>query len=209
MNWYWDHGCLKSLLVTWIKHILSKSVNDMKLCGVANMLEGRDIIQRDPDKLERWACVNLTKFNTAKCKVLHLCPGSTSTGWLENGWRKSPEEDRGLQVLVYKQHTTWQCALSAQKLNHALGCIKSSVRSRSREVILPLYSTLKKSHLQFCVKLWGLQHKKEVDLLEQIQRRPQGQSRGLSTSPTKAERTGVFQPGEEKAPNALMKPFST
>lgn len=171
-NWYWDHGCLKSLLVTRIKHILSKSVNDMKLCGVASTLEGRDIVQRDPDRLERWACVHLTKFNRAKCKVLHLCP---SAGWPENGWRKSPEEDRGWQVLVYEQHdTTRQSALSAHKVNRARGCIKSSVGSRSREVILPLYSALKKCHLQFFVKLWGLQHKKEVDLLEQIQRRSQG-----------------------------------
>lgn len=169
MNWYWDHGCLKSLLVTRIKHILSKSVNDMKLCGVASMLEGRDIIQRDPDSLERCVCMNLTKFSTAKCKALHLCPGSTSTGWPENGWRKSPEEDRGLQVLVYNQHdTTRWCALSAQKLNHALGCIKSSVGSRSREVILPLYSALVSLHLQCCIQLWDPEHGKGTDLLEQV-----------------------------------------
>lgn len=39
-------------------------------------LEGRDIIQKDPDMLESWACVNLLKSNTAKCKVLYLCQGN-------------------------------------------------------------------------------------------------------------------------------------
>jgi len=89
----------------------------------------------------------------------------------DEGIESSPEE-KDLRVLVDKKlSTTWQRALATQKTSHILGCTKRSVASSSRDVILPLCSPLVTPHLVFCIQLWSPQHKKNMDLLEQVQRR--------------------------------------
>ncbi|PKU47106.1 hypothetical protein llap_2601 [Limosa lapponica baueri] len=119
------------------------------------------------------------KFNQAKCKVLHLSYGNPKHKCrLGREWIESIPEEKDLGLLVDKKlNMSQQCALAAQKA--ILCCIKRSVTGRLREVILPLCCALVRSHPEYCLQVWSPQHRKDMDLLEWVQRRATKMIRGL------------------------------
>ncbi|KAJ7415087.1 rna-directed dna polymerase from mobile element jockey-like [Pitangus sulphuratus] len=100
-----------------IKCILSEFAKNTKLCSAVEILEGRAAIQRDLDRLDRWADANLRKLNKEKCKVLHLDrENPRHTHRLDREVIESSSAEKELEVMVNKKlHLSQQCELTVQK----------------------------------------------------------------------------------------------
>ena len=64
-----------------------------------------------------------------------------------------------------------QCRIAASKGNQVIGIIRRNITHNEKSLIVPLYKAIVRPHLEYCIQAWDPHLRKDIDMLEKIQRR--------------------------------------
>ena len=160
---------------------ISKFADDTKLCATVNNEEEANVLREDLERLFKWSEVWSMQFNVEKCAVMHMGRKNTAFEYkIGNRKLRETEEEKDLGVIVHQSiKTSRQCLEAANKANKVLGIIKRTVVSRDKNIIMNLYKTLVRPHLEYCVQVWSPNLLKDKEVLEKVQRRATKMIRGF------------------------------
>jgi len=163
---------IEDMGVNIINRIL-KFADDTKTFGVSNSVQNCISLQRDLDSLVEWSENWGMTFNAQKCKVMHFGSNNLEYDYNIKGENlHKVEVERDLGILVSNDFkVAKQVDKASSSANKILGMIKRTFVSKGREIIIPLYKSIVRPHLEYCIQAWRPHYKKDIEKLEAVQRR--------------------------------------
>ena len=155
-----------------VKNITKLFADDTKIYSIVNNPTDKENLQQDLTSLSNWSDKWLLKFNQKKCKHLHLGQDPEYTYYMEGKEITKTDEEKDLGIIVdtnlkFVQHINTK----VKKANQMLGIIKRSFSFMDKEMLLILFKSLVRPHLEYGSSVWSVIYKKEELLLENVQRR--------------------------------------
>ena len=163
---------------------LFKFADDCKVAKSIHNLEDNIKLQHDLDLLEGWADKWEMTFNTNKCSSLSFGDKDEFSYSLNGNWLADKNNEKDLGVIIdtkLKFHE--QCISARNKANRALGFIHRNVTYKSKHVVISLYNSYVRPHLEYCIQAWRPHYRHDIHLLESVQRRATKMISGFKNKP--------------------------
>jgi len=147
-----------------------KFADDTKLFRTVVNLSDHSMLQNDLDTVCEWTNRWQMKFNVSKCKVMHYGRKNTGVEPSDSMHGEPIEEvcsEKDLGVVFSNDlKVSLQCKDSYSKANRMLGLISRTIRYRHPTILLNLYKSLVRPHLDYCSSVWNPYYIKDIELLE-------------------------------------------
>ena len=121
----------------------------------------------------KWGLNNEMEFNIKKCKVIQAGSANIKFQYKMNNIKlESVDNHKDLGIYISSNlKVEKQCKEAYKKANMQLGFISRNFQFKSKDIILPLYKSIVRPHLEYAVQAWTPYYQKDIELLEKIQHR--------------------------------------
>ena len=150
-----------------------KFADDTKLCHRDRNPDDIMGLQEDINKLVGWTNKWQMNFNVDKCSVMHFGHNNIQSNYnMSNQQLPTTDQQRIIGIIITKD-IKWQkqTEKSCKTAYRVLGCIARNFWYKNKGLILPLYKSLVRPHLEHTVQFWSPHLTRDIDKMEKIQRR--------------------------------------
>ena len=150
-----------------------KFADDTKLFRGITETQDNVTLQKDLVVLQRWSENWQMQFNVDKCKVMHIGKHNPEFKYtMANTQLETVHEEKDLGVIISEDlKPSAHCIHSYTKANRMLGLVKRTLSSQQQSILLRLYKSLVRPHLEYCSPAWSPKYVKDRELLERVQHR--------------------------------------
>ena len=156
--------------------------DDTKIYRTIQTSDDQSCLQADLDKLSQWSEKWLLKFNTAKCKHMHIGKpiADSATYNLNSIHLETIKQEKDIGVII-DDDLSFDCHISekAKKATQMFAMLRRTFHHLNDDLFLPLYKSLVRVHLDFASAVWSPYKVKHIEQLESVQRRITKQLPGM------------------------------
>jgi hypothetical protein len=157
----------------WLTSIILKYADDAKIMATVDDIESCTVIQEDLQKVDSWSETWQMQLNPKKCKVMHIGQKNLQYEYTIKGEPllcTSKEKDLGILVCDDLK-VGQQCQKAANQANKMAGMLLRTFSTRNQDLLVKLYRSYIRPHLEYCVQVWSPYMVKDVLVLEKVQQR--------------------------------------